>query len=146
MSAAERSDMGIDSRNFLNASKSIGFLEVTTPDIRATGRPRRVIVTISPASTRSRISLRCAFACADDGNFADARRDLPFHLVGGETDPATAGGKAVEQLAGRMRRMGFSNLVSTIYPQTRHESLNEVNRNIITADFAAWLDSVVGAR
>jgi alpha-beta hydrolase superfamily lysophospholipase len=86
------------------------------------------------------------FACADDGNFADARRDLPFHLVGGEKDPATAGGKAVEQLAGRMRRMGFSNLVSTIYPQTRHESLNEVNRNIITADFAAWLDSVVGAR
>ena len=83
------------------------------------------------------------FAGADDANFANVRRNLPVNLVGGEKDPATDGGKAVEHLAGRMRRMGFSNLVSTIYPDTRHESLNEVNRNIIMEDFAAWLEGVL---
>lgn len=80
------------------------------------------------------------FAGADDGNFAGVRRDLPFNLVGGQRDPATDGGKAVEALAARMRRMGFLNLVSKVYPETRHESLNEINREPIMADFAGWLD------
>ena len=80
------------------------------------------------------------FAGADDSNFAGVRRDLPFNLVGGQRDPATDGGKAVEALAGRLRRMGFSNLVSKVYPETRHESLNEINREPIMADFAGWLD------
>lgn len=83
------------------------------------------------------------FYGADDANFAAVRKTLPFNLVGGENDPATDGGKAVEHLAKRMRRMGFSNLVSTIYPQTRHESLNEINRDQVMADFAAWLDGVL---
>jgi alpha-beta hydrolase superfamily lysophospholipase len=80
------------------------------------------------------------FTGADDGNFAGIRRDLPFNLVGGQRDPATDGGKAVEALAARLHRMGFSNLVSKVYPETRHESLNEINRDAIMADFGDWLD------
>lgn len=68
---------------------------------------------------------------------------LPFHLVGGAKDRATDGGKAVEALATRMRKTGFSNLVSKVYADTRHESLNEVNRDVITADFVAWAKGVV---
>ena len=85
------------------------------------------------------------FAGADDGNFADLRRELAVQLVGGEHDPATDGGKAVHALAARMRAMGFSNLVSTVYAETRHESLNEVNRDAIMADFIAWVDPVLAA-
>lgn len=77
---------------------------------------------------------------ADDRNFASVPRDLPFSLVGGEKDPATGGGKAVTALAARLSRMGFSNLETRIYPQTRHESLNEVNREEITRDFVKWLE------
>jgi alpha-beta hydrolase superfamily lysophospholipase len=83
------------------------------------------------------------FAGADDRNFSAMRRDLPLLLVGGEQDPATDGGKAVSHLAARMRRMGFSNLFSRIYADTRHESLNELNRDAVIADFAAWLDGVL---
>lgn len=83
------------------------------------------------------------FRGADDASFAHVRRDLPVLLMGGEKDPATDGGKAVLALAGRMRRMGFSNLVSTIYAGTRHESLNEVNRDVVMEDFAAWADEVI---
>ncbi|TIW96474.1 MAG: alpha/beta hydrolase, partial [Mesorhizobium sp.] len=46
-------------------------------------------------------------------------------------------------LAGRLHRMGFSNLVSKVYAETRHESLNDVNRDKIMDDFAAWADSVL---
>lgn len=86
------------------------------------------------------------FAGADDRNFSAMRKDLPLLLVGGERDPATGDGKAVAHLAARMKRMGFSNLVSRIYPETRHESLNELNRNIIMADFAEWAGSTLRER
>ncbi|KAB2949666.1 MAG: alpha/beta hydrolase [Rhizobiaceae bacterium] len=82
------------------------------------------------------------FAGADDRNLASIRRDLPVNLLGGENDPATAGGKAVLDLERRMRALGFSNLTSRIWPQTRHESLNELNRDMITDEFAAWAEGV----
>ena len=109
----------------------------------AVARPGRGATNTSP--TRSAAGMprfRCGatfsasiFDGADDRNFRRRRRDLPFHLVGGEKDPATDDGKAISDLAGRMRRMGFSNLVSKIYAETRHESLNEVNRDIIMERF-----------
>jgi alpha-beta hydrolase superfamily lysophospholipase len=86
------------------------------------------------------------FAGAEDANFATIRRELPVLLVGGEKDPATDGGKAVTHLAGRMRRMGFSNLVSRIYADTRHESLNEVNRDVVMTDFADWTETTLKER
>lgn len=83
------------------------------------------------------------FFGADDRNFPALQRDLPINLVGGEKDPATDGGKTVKHLADRLHRMGFSNVVSTIYAETRHESLNEVNRDMIMHDFAGWLDGTL---
>ncbi|TKB22872.1 MAG: alpha/beta hydrolase [Mesorhizobium sp.] len=80
-----------------------------------------------------------------DSSFAGVRRDLFVNLVGGEKDPASDYGKGVHHLARRMDRMGFSNLVSKVYADTRHESLNEINRDIIMSDFVAWADSVLKA-
>lgn len=39
--------------------------------------------------------------------------------------------------------MGFSDLVSKVYSETRHESLNEVNRDIVMDDFAAWAETIL---
>lgn len=83
------------------------------------------------------------FAGADDDRFAAVPRDLPINLVGGEKDPATDRGQAVKHFADRLRQMGFSNLNSTVYADTRHESLNEVNRNMIMSDFGEWLCQVL---
>jgi alpha-beta hydrolase superfamily lysophospholipase len=87
---------------------------------------------------------RLIFAGADDATLGRIRRDLPVTVVGGEKDPATDGGKATERFAGRMQRLGFSNLSSRVYAGTRHESLNEVNRDQVTADFADWVEKVAG--
>ncbi|TGT90307.1 MULTISPECIES: alpha/beta hydrolase [unclassified Mesorhizobium] len=80
-----------------------------------------------------------------DAGFAAVRRDIPVAIVGGEKDPASDYGKGITHLANRMRKMGFSNLVSKVYADTRHESLNEVNRDIIMDDFASWADNVLKA-
>ncbi|CDX13330.1 Lysophospholipase L2 [Mesorhizobium sp. ORS 3324] len=87
--------------------------------------------------------VQMALRAGRDSSFAGVRRDLCVNLVGGEKDPASDYGKAVHQLAGRMRRMGFSNLVSRVYAETRHESLNEVNRDVIMKEFVAWADSTL---
>lgn len=82
------------------------------------------------------------FEGADNTNFSAIRRDLPFNLVGGARDPATDGGRAVDALSARLSAMGFGDVRTTIYEATRHESLNEVNRDAITADFAAWVEKL----
>lgn len=96
-----------------------------------------------PSVSMSQDVLELVFRGADDRNFAALPRDMPFLLVGGAADPSTDHGKAVQALGRRMQAMGFSNLKTTIYPDTRHESLNELNRDMIMADIADWLDQAV---
>ena len=76
---------------------------------------------------------------ATDSSFAGIRKKLPFNLVGGTEDPATDKAKATRKLAARMQAMGFSNVTCTIYPGSRHESLNEINRDEVTQNFLDWL-------
>lgn len=85
---------------------------------------------------------RLAGTGADNANFAGVRRSLPFYLTGGEKDPATNGGESMSRLASRLNAMGFSDVTSTTYPGTRHESLNEINREQVMDDFAVWLDRI----
>ena len=78
------------------------------------------------------------FRGADDAAFAALDKALPVFLVGGEKDPATDGGRAVTDLAKRMRRLGFADVSGRVFADTRHETLNEINRQGAMEDFAAW--------
>lgn len=82
------------------------------------------------------------FYGADNRNLAGVREDLPFHLVGGEKDPATGGGKTVRDLEARLCSLGFSSIMTKIHTDTRHESLNEVNHDIVMADFVEWASGI----
>ncbi|MCC0043418.1 MAG: alpha/beta hydrolase [Brucellaceae bacterium] len=82
--------------------------------------------------------------CNDNAHFADLPRDRPINLVGGGRDPSTNGGKLVTAFAKRLSAMGFSNLTSKVYAETRHESLNEVNRDVIMQDFVSWAEKISG--
>lgn len=78
---------------------------------------------------------------ADDRVFKSIRKDFAFNLVGGAQDAATQNGKAMRKLGHRLTSMGFTKIVSKTYPETRHESLNEINHQIITEDFIDWLQA-----
>ena len=68
------------------------------------------------------------------------KKDLPIHLVGGGKDPATDGAKATAWLSHRLAAAGFSQVTKRIYPEMRHETLNEFGREEAMAEFAAWAD------
>lgn len=67
---------------------------------------------------------------------------LPVHLLGGEADPATDNGKAVAALERRMKSAGMTDVTVTLLPDTRHETLQELNREEAMSAFADWADRV----
>ncbi|MGE6740707.1 alpha/beta hydrolase [Allorhizobium pseudoryzae] len=75
------------------------------------------------------------------------KKDMPIHLVGGGQDPATDGAKATAWLSHRLASAGFSQVTKRIYPEMRHETLNEIGREAAMAEFADWAeDSLSRAR
>lgn len=78
---------------------------------------------------------------ADDARLTSLPKSLPIHLLGGSVDPCSDKGKALQNLKERLEKSGLSDVTLSILPETRHESLNEVNRDQTTADFIAWLNS-----
>ena len=77
----------------------------------------------------------------DDAALRSLPKDMPFHLLGGRKDPVTSGGRGTRQLADRLRRAGLDDVRTVLLENTRHESLNEVNRDTTTNAFIDWLDA-----
>jgi alpha-beta hydrolase superfamily lysophospholipase len=81
---------------------------------------------------------------ADNANLAVLPNNLPVHLQGGAADPCSEHGKAVAAIAPRLRKAGLKDVTLNILEDTRHESLNEVNRDEVMAGFADWCDQRFG--
>ena len=67
-------------------------------------------------------------------------RNLPVYLFSGAVDPVGAGGKGVQQLAALYRKLGLRDVTCKLYPEGRHEMLNEINREDVTRDTIAWIE------
>jgi len=65
--------------------------------------------------------------------------DLAMLILSGSADPAHLGGTALEQLHSRYSEMGLTRLSKRIYPEGRHEMLNEINRGEVIGDIIAWM-------
>ena len=76
------------------------------------------------------------------GNQRCIPRDLPICLFAGTMDPVSDGCKQLIKLAGIYRRIGIRDVREMYYPGGRHEMLNEINRDEVTSDLAAWLEGV----
>ncbi len=72
---------------------------------------------------------------------ARIRKDLPIYVFSGERDPV---GANIQGLIEALKSAGFTRLTTRIYPDARHETLNETNRDEVTRDLIDWLDGVVG--
>ena len=68
-------------------------------------------------------------------------KDLPVHLASGDKDPVGANGKGVRQVADQLRRLGVKDVTMTLWPQARHEILNETNRDEVEIEIVNWLDA-----
>ncbi len=66
--------------------------------------------------------------------------NLPILFAAGEDDPVIGGKKEYAKLVQSLKDKGYTNVSSTLYPQMRHEILNEVNRKQVFEDFDHFLE------
>ena len=79
------------------------------------------------------------------GSLLQIDNNLPLLLIGGSCDPVSEG-KRLDDLANALSNAGASQLQLKIYPQARHELLNETNRDEVTADLIAWLEQALSSQ
>jgi alpha-beta hydrolase superfamily lysophospholipase len=82
-------------------------------------------------------------ATADPDRLKGIRDDLPIYVFSGDADPLAGGGALIELVGDRYREAGVRDVTVKLYPGARHETLNETNRDEVTADLIVWLDRVV---
>lgn len=75
-------------------------------------------------------------------NLAQVDKSLPLLIIGGECDPVSDG-KRLKHLADALAATDHSLVTLNIYPQARHEILNEINRDEVTRDLLAWLEAAL---
>ena len=67
--------------------------------------------------------------------------NTPIYFFSGDQDPVGSMGKGVEKVVGLFRRAGCRDVTVKLYPQGRHEMLNELNRDEVMGDLLIWLET-----
>lgn len=89
--------------------------------------------------------LKSLLHAAEPAALEGIREDLPILLLSGDRDPVGGDlGEGVERTAARYREAGLRDVIVKLYPEARHEVLNEINRDEVTADVVDFLDRTVG--
>lgn len=76
-------------------------------------------------------------------NLAKIDVNKPIAIFSGEKDPVGGNGKLVNKLYNQYKTLGVKDLSLKLYPDARHEILNEVNRGEVYADFLARINGML---
>jgi len=71
-------------------------------------------------------------------------RGLPLLMVSGGNDPVGGMGKGVRQVEDAYIKAGMQDITLDLYSDDRHELLNELDRDAVTADIIEWLEDHIG--
>jgi alpha-beta hydrolase superfamily lysophospholipase len=66
-------------------------------------------------------------------------KNLPIYLFSGEKDPVGNSGKGVKEVYDSYKKAGIADVSMKLYPNGRHEMLNETNRTEVFKDVIGWL-------
>jgi alpha-beta hydrolase superfamily lysophospholipase len=77
-------------------------------------------------------------------NIKKIRTDLPIYLFSGSADPVGDMGRGPTALVALLRKAGVRDIEFVLYPDARHEPLNETNREEVTVNLLAWIKKHLG--
>ena len=75
---------------------------------------------------------------------AKIRKDLPIYVVSGAEDPVGGFGKGVKKVYDAFVAAGLRKVEMKLFPDDRHEILNELNREAVYEDLLAWMKAQMG--
>lgn len=67
------------------------------------------------------------------------KRDLPLYIISGDKDPVGGYGKEINKFVSVLKQYEFTNVSSKLYPECRHEILNELNYKEVFSDIQTWI-------
>lgn len=76
----------------------------------------------------------------DKRNIDRIPKGLPLLLASGGEDPVGDYGAGVRQVYESYRAAGIEDVEMKLYPEDRHEILNELDKDVVYADILGWLD------
>ena len=76
-------------------------------------------------------------------NLQNMQMHLPVFFIAGKEDPVGPYGKGVEQARKAFQKAGMVRTSIKLYPDCRHEILNETNRQEVYEDVLAWLRQIL---
>ncbi len=77
--------------------------------------------------------------------FQKTRKDLPIYIVSGCMDPVGDFSEGAKKVYADYKAAGIKDLEMKLYPESRHEILNEFNKAEVSTDIAAFALRIIGA-
>lgn len=77
-------------------------------------------------------------------NLTSMKKDVPCYFMSGSMDPVGECGKGVKKAYDLFLQAGMTDVSMKLYPEGRHEMLNELNKEEVYADILAWINSKIG--
>jgi alpha-beta hydrolase superfamily lysophospholipase len=71
--------------------------------------------------------------------FDNTPKDLPIYMFSGQRDPVGDFGKGVTEVYQKFKKAGITSIECMLYPDARHEMLNETNRNEVITSMVSWM-------
>lgn len=76
-----------------------------------------------------------------DRNIENIPRELPLLFLAGGMDPVGDYGKAVNEICREYKKKGINDVSMKLYPDDRHEVLNELDKEQVYRDILRWLEN-----
>ena len=76
----------------------------------------------------------------DPGGWSRHREELPVRFISGAEDPCLVSEAAFRKAVNAMKRVGYQNVTSKLYPAMRHEILNETGKKPVWKDILDFLE------
>lgn len=80
----------------------------------------------------------------DEKRLARMPRDLPVLVISGREDPVGGYGKAVKKVYLSYKQMGMKHISLELYPEGRHELVNETYKERVWKDLGRWIMKQIG--
>ena len=79
----------------------------------------------------------------DDRTANNVPKELPIYILSGAEDPVGQYGVGVMKTYEQYKQAGIEKLQVKIYPQMRHEILNEFGKEEVYNDILRWTDEMI---
>ena len=76
-----------------------------------------------------------------DENVSKVPTSLPIYILSGANDPVGQFGKGVKRLYEQYEQRGSKDIQCKLYPDGRHEILNDFDKLLVYQDILAWINN-----